>query len=74
VAVVRRAGYVQDVAMRKMQKGRWKKKRFCNEIDNMKKGYGNDMYGLGDLDQIKNKVHCSVCYTMNRHKEGSKRN
>jgi hypothetical protein len=37
--------YVPDVAMRKMRKGRWKKKRFCNEMDDMEKGYSNDMYG-----------------------------
>jgi ribonuclease PH len=64
--------------MRKMRKGRWKKKRFRNEMDDMKKGYSNDMYGSGDIDQIKNKVHCSVCHgeshTMNRHKQGPKRN
>jgi hypothetical protein len=47
-------------------------------MDDMEKGYGNDMYGSDDFDQIKNKVHCSVCHgarhTMNRHKEGPKRN
>jgi hypothetical protein len=47
-------------------------------MDDMEKGYENDMYGLGDFDQIKNKVRCSVCHTeghtMNRHKEGPKRN
>jgi hypothetical protein len=47
-------------------------------MDDMEKGYGNDMYGLGDFDQIKNKVHCSICHgeghTMNRHKQGLKRN
>jgi hypothetical protein len=61
-----------------MRKGRWKKKHFCNEMDDMEKGYGNDMYGLGGFDQIKNKIHCSICHseghTMNRHKQGSKRN
>jgi hypothetical protein len=44
----------------------------------MEKGYGNNMYGSGDFDQTKNKVHYSVCHgeghTMNRHKQGSKRN
>jgi hypothetical protein len=44
----------------------------------MEKGYGNDMYDSGDFNQIKNKVRCSIChsecYTMNRHKEGPKRN
>jgi hypothetical protein len=69
--------YVPDVAMRKMRKGRRKKKRFHNEMGDMEKGYGNDMYGLDDFDQMKNKVHCSVCHgeghTMNRHKQGSKR-
>jgi hypothetical protein len=44
----------------------------------MEKDYGNDMYDLGDFNQIKNKVCCSVCHTegrtMNRHKEGPKRN
>jgi hypothetical protein len=38
----------------------------------MEKGYGNDIYGSGDFDQIKNKVHYSICHgedhTMNRHK------
>jgi hypothetical protein len=66
--------YVLDVAMRKVRKGRWKKRCFCNGMEDIEKGYSNDMYGLGDFDQIKNKVHCSVCHgeghTMNRHKEG----
>jgi ribonuclease PH len=57
---------------------RKKKKRFRNEMDDMEKGYGNDMYGSSDFDQIKNKIYCSVCHgedhTMNRHKEGPKRN
>jgi hypothetical protein len=61
-----------------MRKGRQKKKRFRNEMDDMEKGYSNDMYGLGDFDQMKNKVHCSVCHgeghTMNRHKQGPKLN
>jgi hypothetical protein len=64
--------------MRKMQKGRRKKKRFRKEMDDMEKGYGNDMYDSGEFDQMKNKVHCSVCHgechTMNRHKQGLKRN
>ena len=70
--------YVPDVGTRKMRKGRRKKKRFRNEMDDMEKGYGNDMYGSGDFDEIKSKVHCSVCHgeghTMDRHKEGPKRN
>jgi hypothetical protein len=70
--------YVPDVIMRKIRKGRRKKKRFRNEMDDMENGYGNDMYSSGDFDQMKNKVRCSVCHTeghtMNRHKEGSKRN
>jgi hypothetical protein len=69
--------YVPDVTLRKIWKGR-RKKRFRNEMDDMEKGYENDMYGSGDFGQIKNKVCCSVCHseghTMNRHKEGSKRN
>jgi hypothetical protein len=73
-----RMDYVPDVTLQKIRKGRHKKKRFRNEMDDMEKGYRNDMYGLGDFDQIKYKVHCSVCHseghTMNRHKEGSKRN
>jgi ribonuclease PH len=72
------SNYVSDVAMRKMRNGRQKKKRFHNEMDDIEKGYDNDMCGSGDFDQIKNKVHCSVYHgeghTMNRHKEGSKRN
>jgi hypothetical protein len=51
---------VLDVIMQKMWKGRQKKKHFCNLMDDMEKDYGNDMYGLGDFNQIKNKVHCSV--------------
>jgi DnaJ-class molecular chaperone len=70
--------YVPDVAMRKMRKGRRKKKRFCNEMDDMEKGYGSDMYGSSNFDQMKNKVHCSVCHgeghTMNRHKQWPKQN
>jgi hypothetical protein len=70
--------YVLDVAMRKMQKERQKKKRFRNEMDDMGKGYNNDMYGSGDFNQIKNKIHCFICHneghTMNRHKQGPKRN
>jgi hypothetical protein len=45
--------YVPDVAMRKIRKGRCKKKQFHNEMDDMEKGYGNDMYGSGDFNQIK---------------------
>jgi hypothetical protein len=70
--------YVPDVTMRKIQNERRKKKWFRNEMDDMKKGYRNDMYGLSDFNQLKNKVCCSVCHseghTMNRHKEGPKRN
>jgi hypothetical protein len=44
----------------------------------MEKSYRNDMYSSGDFDQRKNKVHCFVCHseghTINRHKEGPKRN
>jgi hypothetical protein len=70
--------YVLDVAMRKMRKGRRKKKCFRNEIDDMEKSYDNDMYGSCDFNQMKNKIYCSVCHgeghTMNRHKQGPKRN
>jgi hypothetical protein len=48
--------YVLDVTMRKIWKGRCKKKQFYNEMDDMEKGYRNDMYGSGDFDQIKNKI------------------
>jgi hypothetical protein len=64
--------------MRKMRNGRRKKNHYRNETDAMEKGYGNDMYGSGDFDQMKTKVYCSVCHgechTMNRHKQGPKRN
>jgi hypothetical protein len=70
--------YVPDVIMQKIRKGRRKKKRFRNKMDDMEKGYENDMYDSDDFDQIKNKVCCYVCHieghTMNRHKEGPKRN
>jgi hypothetical protein len=63
--------------MRKIRKGRRKKKRFHNEMDDMEKDYRNDMYGSGDFDQIKNKVHYFICHTeghtMNRYKKGPKR-
>jgi hypothetical protein len=36
------------------------------------------MYDSGDFNQMKNNAHCSVCHgeghTMNRHKQGPKRN
>jgi hypothetical protein len=70
--------YVPDVATRKMRKGRQKKKCFHDEMNDMEKSYDNDMYGSRDFNQVKNKVHCSVCHgeghTMDRHKEGPKRN
>jgi hypothetical protein len=70
--------YILDVIMQKIRKGRRKKKWFHNEMDDMEKGYINDMYSSGDFDQIKNKVCCSVCHTeghtMNRHKECPKKN
>jgi hypothetical protein len=76
--VYNKMNYVPNVATQKIQKGRRKKKRLCNELDDMKKSYGNDMYGSCDFDQIKNKIRCSVCHgeghTMSRHKEGPKRN
>jgi hypothetical protein len=72
-----RLDYVSNVATWKMQKGRQKKKRFHNEMGDMEKGYGNDMYGSSDFDEIKNKVYYSVCHgeghTMDRQKEGWKR-
>jgi hypothetical protein len=70
--------YVPDVVMHKIRKGRCKKKQFRNVIDDMENGYRNDMYGLGDFDQIKNKVRCYVCHTeghtMTSHNERPKRN
>jgi hypothetical protein len=52
--------YVLDVVMKKMRKGRWKKKSFANEMDDMEKDYNNDLYGSGDFNQIKNRIHCFV--------------
>jgi hypothetical protein len=70
--------YVPDVAMRKMRKGRRKKKCFRNEMDDIEKGYDDDTYDSGDIDQMKNKVHYSVYHgegqTMNRYKQVPKRN
>jgi hypothetical protein len=64
--------------MMKAIQGFRKKKHFHNKMDDMEKGYDNDMYGSGDFDQIKNKVRCSICHNeghaMNRHKEGPKWN
>jgi hypothetical protein len=58
--------YALDMALQKIRKGRRKKKRFRNEMDDMEKDYDND------------KVHCSACHgeghTMNRHQERPKRN
>jgi len=66
--------YVPDVAMRKTRKGRRKKRRFRNEMDDMEKGYGHDMYGFGDFNQDRTKVRCSVCHEeghrLEKHKEG----
>jgi hypothetical protein len=70
--------YVLDVATRKMRKGRQKKKLFRNKMDDLEKGYVNDMYNSSDFDHVKNKVYCSVYHgeghTMDRHKDGPKRN
>jgi hypothetical protein len=70
--------YGMDMATQNMQKGRWKKKHFPNEMDDTDKGYHNDMYGSNDFDKIKNKVHCSIYHgegqTMDRDKDGLKRN
>jgi hypothetical protein len=70
--------YVPNMAMRKIRKRRRKKKCLHNEMDDMEKGYDNDMYDSGDFNQIKNKIHCSICHgegrTMNIHKQGPKRN
>jgi len=38
--------------LRKDQKGRRKKKRICNEMDDSK-GWGDDMYGFGDFDDVR---------------------
>ena len=66
--------YVPDVAMRKSRKGRWKTKRFRNEMDDLEKGYGNDMYGTDDFNQKGTKVRCSLCHKeghrIEKHKEG----
>jgi hypothetical protein len=72
------SNYVTNVATRKLRKGRQKKKRFRNEMDDMEKDYDNDMYDFGDFDEVKNKVHCSIFHgeghIVDRHKEGPKRN
>jgi hypothetical protein len=69
--------YVPDVAMRKMCKGRQKKKLTRNKMDDTENCYDNDMYGFSDFDQNKTKVHCSVYHgeghTMEIHKESPKR-
>jgi ribonuclease PH len=69
--------YVPDMVMRKMRKGRRKKKCIHNEMDGTEKGYNNDMYGSGDFDQNKTKVHCLVYHgeghAMEKHKDGPKR-
>jgi hypothetical protein len=41
--------YVPDVTMQMIRKGR-RKKRFRNEMDDIEKGYRNDMYDSGDFD------------------------
>jgi hypothetical protein len=41
--------YVPDVTMRMIRKGRHKK-LFRNEMDDIEKGYRNDMYDSGDFD------------------------
>jgi hypothetical protein len=58
--------YVLNMAMRKIQKGRCKKTWLHNEMDDMEKSYETAMYGSGDFDQIKKKVHCFL-YHSERH-------
>jgi hypothetical protein len=59
-------------------KGEMEEEELPNEMDDMEKYYNNDLYGLGDFNQIKNKIHCFVCHgeghTMSRNKQGPKRN
>jgi hypothetical protein len=45
--------YVPNMTMQKIWKGRQKKMHFCNEMDDMKKSYINDMYDSDDFEQIK---------------------
>jgi hypothetical protein len=53
VARVSWDGLCTGRGLAKNRKRRHKKKRFRNEMDDMEKGYGNDMYDLSDFDQIK---------------------
>jgi hypothetical protein len=51
VARVSWDGLCTGRGLAKDRKRRHKKKRFRNEME--EKGYGHDMYGLSDFDQIK---------------------
>jgi hypothetical protein len=56
--------YGEDYAsypdLKKVGKGRRKKKRLKGDMDNMK-GYGADMYGGGDFDKERAQNLCSIC-------------
>jgi len=56
--------YGEDYApypdLKKVGKGRRKKKRLKGDMDNMK-GYGADMYGGGDFDEERAQNLCSIC-------------
>jgi hypothetical protein len=56
--------YGEDYApypdLKKVGKGRRKKKRLKGDMDSMK-GYGADMYGGGDFDEERAQNLCSIC-------------
>ena len=65
--------YVPAAGLLKVGRGRRKKKRFRNELDDSQKGYGADQYAL-DFTELPRKKRCSLCgeegHTIARHKEG----
>jgi len=52
--------YVPYPDLKKVGKGRRKKKRLKGDMDNMK-GYGDDMYGGGDFNKERVQNLCSIC-------------
>ena len=53
--------YVPDPDLLKTKKGRRKKRRLRGVMD-ASNGYGEDMYGFGDFDEVPGQVCCSKCH------------
>ena len=52
--------YVPYLDLMKVGKGRRKKKQLKGDMDTMR-GYGEDMYGGGDINETRGRNLCSIC-------------